>query len=251
MILEEEGKKLKKRAYDLLSRSVFVLRVDSGSCNGCDISVLASLTPLYDVERFGVKVVYSPRQADVILITGPITRQFYPAMKIIYESTPKPCVVVACGSCASSGGIWYNTYGTLGGADKVVPVDVYIPGCPPRPAAIIQGMLVALDVLEQKIKKLEYSEEKEWKTTESELKFGGLLKSYSVFRSLKLDCRRYLGYKLGNKFLMDYAEIMRNCNSLEELKKKTTGLLSRWNNDSRIKEIIELLNKRVEDYLKG
>ncbi len=140
--------------YDRLKRSVYLLHVDAGSCNGCDIEVLDVLTPYFDVERFGVKLVASPKQADVMLVTGPVTRQFKRFLKRVYEYLPKPTAVIACGSCACGGGIWHDTYNVLGGVDKVIPVDAYIPGCPPRPSAIIHGVLVALGVLNQRIRRV-------------------------------------------------------------------------------------------------
>ena len=102
-----------------------------GACNGCDIEVINVLTPYYDAERFGIKLVGSPRHADVILISGPVTRQVEPALKRLVEAVPNPKLTFAIGSCATGGGCWFDTYNVMGGADKVTPVDYYIPGCPP------------------------------------------------------------------------------------------------------------------------
>ncbi|MGD8587178.1 MAG: NADH-quinone oxidoreductase subunit B family protein [Chloroflexota bacterium] len=124
--------------------SPWIIHFNSGSCNGCDIEILATLTPRYDLERFGVKLQGSPRHADVLLCTGPVTRQARDRLVRIYAQMPEPKFVVAIGSCALSGGAFRNCYNTLGGIDEVIPVDAYIPGCPPRPEAIIDGIFKLL-----------------------------------------------------------------------------------------------------------
>ena len=132
-------------------KSLWVYHVNTGACNGCDIEVINVLTPYYDAERFGIKLVGSPRHADVLLVCGPVTRQVASAVKRVYEATPAPKLVFAIGSCACGGGIWYDTYSVLGGAVKVLPVDFYIPGCPPRPEAILYGVAVALGLAPKKV----------------------------------------------------------------------------------------------------
>lgn len=127
--------------------SPWVIHYNSGSCNGCDIEILATLTPRYDLERFGVKLEGSPRHADVLLATGPVTRQSRDRLLRIYEQMPDPKFVVAIGSCALSGGVFHGSYNVLGGIDEVLPVSAYIPGCPPRPEAIIQGVVALLQSL--------------------------------------------------------------------------------------------------------
>ena len=126
----------------LFPKSLWVYHVNAGACNGCDIEVINVLTPYYDAERFGIKLVGSPRHADVLLVSGPVTRQVAPAVRRLYEATPAPKLVFAIGSCACGGGIWHDSYNIIGGADKVLPVDFYIPGCPPRPEAILYGVAV-------------------------------------------------------------------------------------------------------------
>jgi NADH-quinone oxidoreductase B subunit len=128
-------------------KSPWVIHFNSGACNGCDIEIVALLTPKYDVERFGVKLEPSPRHADVLLVTGSVTHQCAERLKRIYEQMPQPKFVVAIGACACSGGVFQGTYGTLGGVDKVLPVNAYIPGCPPRPEAIIDGVVKLLNAL--------------------------------------------------------------------------------------------------------
>lgn len=124
--------------------SPWVVHFNSGSCNGCDIEILATLTPRYDLERLGVKLKGSPRHADVLLCTGPVTRQARERLIRVYEQMHDPKFVVAVGSCALSGGVFHECYNVMGGIDQVIPVDAYIPGCPPRPEAIIDGVVKLL-----------------------------------------------------------------------------------------------------------
>jgi NADH-quinone oxidoreductase B subunit len=121
-------------------KSPWILHFNSGGCNACDIEVLAALTPRFDVERFGILLKGSPRHADVLVVTGPITRQVAARLKRVYEQVPDPKFVVAVGACSISGGVFQDCYNVLKGVDKAVPVDVYVPGCPPRPDAIIYGV---------------------------------------------------------------------------------------------------------------
>jgi NADH-quinone oxidoreductase B subunit len=125
-------------------KSPWVLHFNSGACNGCDIEVVALLTPRYDVERFGILLEPSPRHADVLLVTGVVTKQVADRLKRIYEQMPSPKFVVAIGACACSGGVFEGNYNVVGGVDKIIPVDVYIPGCAPKPEAIIDGVVKLL-----------------------------------------------------------------------------------------------------------
>lgn len=131
-----------------LANSPWLVHYNSGSCNGCDIEILATLTPRYDLERIGIKLQGSPRHADVLVCTGPVTRQSRDRLQRIYEQMPEPKFVVAVGTCSISGGVFHDCYNILGGIDKVIPVDVYIPGCPPRPEAIINGVALLLKQLQ-------------------------------------------------------------------------------------------------------
>ncbi|HHH82131.1 MAG TPA: NADH-quinone oxidoreductase subunit B [Chloroflexi bacterium] len=127
--------------------SPWVLHFNSGSCNGCDIEILATLTPHFDLERFGVKLMGSPRHADILLCTGAVTRQARDRLIRIYEQMHEPKFVVAIGSCALSGGVFRGCYNVMGGISEVLPVSAYIPGCPPRPEAIIDGVVKLLAAL--------------------------------------------------------------------------------------------------------
>ncbi|MCB0007347.1 MAG: NADH-quinone oxidoreductase subunit B family protein [Anaerolineales bacterium] len=124
--------------------SPWLIHYNSGSCNGCDIEILATLTPRYDVERLGVRLQGSPRHADVLICTGPVTLQSKERLRRIYEQMPEPKFVVAVGSCAISGGVFQGCYNVVGHIDEVLPVDIYVPGCPPRPEAIIDGVVKLL-----------------------------------------------------------------------------------------------------------
>jgi len=131
------------------NRSLWVFHLNSGSCNGCEIEIVATLMPRYDPERFGIKLVGSPKHADVILVTGPVTKKMADRVKRTYEQVPDPKVVMCVGTCGESGGVFYDSYSLAGPIDDVIPVDVYVSGCPPRPEAIIHGVVKALAKLER------------------------------------------------------------------------------------------------------
>jgi len=132
----------------VLGRSLHLRHLDAGSCNACDWELTALLNPVYDVRRLGIDFVASPRHADGVVVTGPVTRNLRSAVLRTFEAVPDPRVVIAVGACAASGGIVGEGYASAGGVDRVLPVDVYIPGCPPRPEAIIFGILVAIGRLD-------------------------------------------------------------------------------------------------------
>ena len=130
--------------HRVLGRSLHLRHLDAGSCNACDWELTALLNPVYDVRRLGIDFVASPRHADGVVVTGPVTRNLETAVRRTIEAVPEPRVVIAVGACAVSGGIAGESYASAGGVDRLLPVDVYIPGCPPRPEAIIFGLLVAV-----------------------------------------------------------------------------------------------------------
>ncbi len=142
--LQSIGSELKARIDKVLGRSLHVREVDAGSCNGCEVEIVGLNSPVYDIERFGIHFVASPRHADLLLVTGPVSRNMELALRKTYDAMPAPRLVVAVGACGCSGGIFGQNYASLGGVDKVVPVDVYIPGCPPNPHALLHGILTAI-----------------------------------------------------------------------------------------------------------
>jgi len=133
------------------AKSPWIMHFDCGSCNGCDIEVLACLTPLYDVERFGVVNVGNPKHADVLLVTGTVNHRNKKVLKNIYDQMPEPKAVIAIGACGNTGGIFRECYNVVGGIDKIIPVDVYVPGCPAKPEAIIDGVVAGLGKFAQKV----------------------------------------------------------------------------------------------------
>jgi Ni,Fe-hydrogenase III small subunit/ferredoxin len=142
---DETAQRLQKKSHQIFGRSLQIREVDAGSCNGCDYEINGLNNPFNDLERFGIHFVASPRHADLLLVTGPAARNMERALLKTYEATPEPKLVVAVGACACSGGIFRDSYATRAGIDTVVPVDAYIPGCPPRPQAILHGILKVLD----------------------------------------------------------------------------------------------------------
>jgi Ni,Fe-hydrogenase III small subunit len=140
----EVGRQLTRKIHRILGRSLAIREVDAGSCNGCELEIVALNNSVHDIERFGIHFVASPRHADMLLVTGPVSRNMELALRKTYDATPAPRLVVAVGACACSGGIFGQNYASLGGVDKIIPVDVYIPGCPPNPHALLHGILNAI-----------------------------------------------------------------------------------------------------------
>ena len=143
MTVDESIASMKASLLKKIKRSAYVYRVDCGGCNGCEIEIFATLSPLFDAERFGIKVVPSPRHADILLFTGAVTRAMRSPALRAWQSAPDPKICISYGACGNSGGIFHDLYCVWGGTDKIVPVDVYIPGCPPTPAATLYGFATA------------------------------------------------------------------------------------------------------------
>jgi len=141
---------MKKVSAWALKKSPWIYRLNSGACNACDIEVIAALTPRFDPERFGCLLKASPRHADVLVITGPVTMQISDRFKRVYDQVPDPKVVVAVGSCCLTQGVYEGSYSIVGPVDKVIPTDVMVPGCPPRPQAILDGLLRSFSILQEK-----------------------------------------------------------------------------------------------------
>ncbi len=146
---EATGRELQARINRVLGRSLHIREVDAGSCNGCEIEIVGLNSPVYDIERFGIHFVASPRHADMLLVTGPVTRNMELALRKTYDAMPAPRLVVAVGACGCSGGIFGQNYASCGGVDRVIPVDVYIPGCPPNPHALLHGIRLAIGRLDE------------------------------------------------------------------------------------------------------
>lgn len=143
--------RLRDKIRNVLGRSLQIREVDAGSCNGCEVEITGLNSPIYDAERLGIRFVASPRHADMLLVTGPVTRDMEIPLKKAYNATPEPRLVVAVGACGCSGGIFGCNYASLGGVDQVIPVDVYIPGCPPPPQALLHGILLAVGRLQERL----------------------------------------------------------------------------------------------------
>ncbi|MBP7795702.1 MAG: NADH-quinone oxidoreductase subunit B family protein [Elusimicrobiales bacterium] len=133
-------------------KSPWIIHFNTGACNGCDIEIVDALTPRYDVERFGMLLKGTPRHADVMVVSGPLTRQQAKRFKRIYDQIPNPKFVLAVGTCACSGGVFDGCYGVVGGIDKVIPVSAYIPGCPARPEALLDAVVKLITQLEKSAK---------------------------------------------------------------------------------------------------
>ena len=138
------GKRLEEAIRKRFSRSLVIREVDAGSCNGCELEIIAMNNPIYNCERFGISFTASPRFADMLLVTGPVSHNMEIALKRTYEATPDPKLVVAVGDCGMNGGIFGESYASLGGVASVIPVDAVIPGCPPTPADLLAGILAVV-----------------------------------------------------------------------------------------------------------
>ena len=149
--LDDKIAEAKGKLLNNIKKSVYIYRVDCGGCNGCEIEIFATITSVFDAERFGIKNTPSPRHADILVYTGAMTRAMrMPAIRA-YEAAPDPKLVVSYGACGCTGGIFHDNYCVWGGTDKIIPVDVYIPGCPPTPAQTIYGFAITLGLLDQKL----------------------------------------------------------------------------------------------------
>jgi Ni,Fe-hydrogenase III small subunit len=144
-VLVELGRALEMRARRLFGRSITIREVDAGSCNGCELEIHALNNAVYDVERFGIKFAASPRHADVLLVTGPVTHNMRTALERTYAATPDPKWVIAAGDCAAGCGVFAESYATVGSVSAVVPIDLVIPGCPPKPIDLLKGLLSLME----------------------------------------------------------------------------------------------------------
>jgi Ni,Fe-hydrogenase III small subunit len=216
-----------------IHRSIYVYRVDCGGCNGCEIEIFAALTPLFDVERFGIKVVSSPRHADVLVYTGSMTRSMrVPALRA-YHAAPDPKICVAYGACGCSGGIFHDVYCVWGGADKFIPIDVYIPGCPPTPPATVYGFAMALGLLSQKLKATHHVRAEDEHTLPRHPEIPSALRV-----EIEREARRMAGYWHGKRIAEAFFDLM-NSDS-QHVEKKVQDYFQQQD-DPRLTEIMTRL----------
>jgi Ni,Fe-hydrogenase III small subunit len=139
------GNQLQQRILDILGRALCIRHVDAGSCNGCELEIHALNNPVYNIEGLGIRFVASPRHADLLLVTGPVTRNMELALRRVYDATPEPRLVVAIGDCGCTGGVFGESYASAGRVSNVIPVNIAVPGCPPNPNRILAGILTAVE----------------------------------------------------------------------------------------------------------
>lgn len=203
MTLDESVVKAKSALLNDIKRSVYIYRCDCGGCNGCEIEIFSSITPLFDVERFGIKNTPSPRHADILVYTGAVTRAMrMPAIRA-YEGAPDPKLVVSYGACGCTGGIFHDNYCVWGGTDKLFPVDVYIPGCPPTPPQTIYGFAIALGLLGQKLHRSDQTEEP---GVQVSLRYEDI--PYKVRVSIERQARLYSGYCTGSDLSDEFLNVL-------------------------------------------
>ncbi len=238
---DEAVDKLKGALLKDIQRSAYVYRVDCGGCNGCEIEIFAAITPIFDAERFGIKVVSSPRHADILVYTGAVTRSMrIPALRA-YHAAPDPKICVAYGACGCSGGIFHDLYCVWGGADKIVPIDMYIPGCPPTPLATIHGFAVALGLLQQKMQATCYEQGDE---DRSALSFPNIHPDLRI--EVEREARRMAGYWHGKNIAHTFLQMMASSDreaAMAGLQQYLDG-----KDDPRLSEI---LGRLKEIYLKN
>ena len=233
---DEVTDKLKGILLKDIQRSCYVYRVDCGGCNGCEIEIFAAITPIFDAERFGIKVVSSPRHADVLVFTGPMTRSMrVPALRA-YHAAPDPKVCVAYGACGCSGGIFHDLYGVWGGADKILPIDMYIPGCPPTPLATVYGFAVALGLLKQKMQAVHHVQAD---GEHSQLLFADVPLDLRI--EVEREARRMAGYWAGRNIANIFLGLIQDGDS-----KQAIGDIEEYlkeQDDPRLTEIIRRLEE--------
>jgi len=232
--LDESATALKQTLLRDIKRSAYVYRVDCGGCNGCEIEIFAAITPLFDAERFGIKVVPSPRHADILLFTGAVTRAMrVPALRA-YEAAPDPKICISYGACGCGGGIFHDLYCVWGGSDTIVPIDVWIPGCPPTPAATIYGFAVALGLLDQKIKGVNHQQQENEKAS---LLLPETLPELRIL--IEREARRLAGYRQGREISDQFLGLLQNGDA-----NTVSGNIEQWlqsANDPRLNEIVHRL----------
>lgn len=226
-----------------IKRSFSVFRIDCGSCNGCEIEIFAGISPLWDPERFGFKLVANPRHADILLVTGPVTRQMYYTLLRAYEAAPEPKIVVAFGACGISGGIFHDSYGVWGGVQKVIPVDVYIPGCPPHPASIIYGLANALGLVEQKQKAQKFQNQD---LLPNQIQ-ASLVGDLNFEKDLMIKARFLMSYVFANELFDKFISALQLCQNSKDSNLARQCILDAINQeeDPRFKECLARLFNEI------
>ncbi|CZE47859.1 NADH-quinone oxidoreductase subunit B family protein [Campylobacter geochelonis] len=229
-----------------IKRSFSVYRIDCGSCNGCEIEIFAAITPMWDPERFGFKLVANPRHADILICSGPVTRQMYYPLLRAYEATPDPKIVVAFGACGSSGGIFYDAYSVWGGVDKIIPVDVFIPGCPPHPASVIYGLGMALGIIDQKLKEHSYDNDTTLAPQVKQSIIGNIL----FERDLQAESKRLMSYVFGRVLFEKYIKAIKSSKDIKDALLTKNALIEAIHkeDDPRYAECMAILHNEI--YLK-
>ena len=241
--LPPNSQKLKDALIKEIRRSAYVYRVDCGGCNACEIEIFAATTPIFDTERFGIKIVASPRHPDILLYTGAVTRAMRAPALRAYEAAPDPKIVISYGACGCDGGIFHDLYCVWGGTDKIVPVDVYIPGCPPTPAATIFGFAVALGLLDQKLKAKVHHPEMQ----KASLKHTEIPLDIKVM--IERQARLLAGYVQGQRIADDVMDVLETC-SADDVDQKISAYLA-TKNDPRLTEIVNILLSKTMAALTG
>ncbi|WP_434138612.1 NADH-quinone oxidoreductase subunit B family protein [Photobacterium leiognathi] len=241
--LPPNSQKLKDALIKQIRRSAYVYRVDCGGCNACEIEIFAATTPVFDAERFGIKVVASPRHADILLFTGAVTRAMRAPALRAYEAAPDPKIVISYGACGCDGGIFHDLYCVWGGTDKIVPVDVYIPGCPPTPAATIYGFAVALGLLDQKLKAKTHNPDEQ----KASLKHTEIPLDIKVM--IERQARLLAGYVQGQRIADEVMDVLATC-SADNVDSKISDYLAE-KDDPRLTEIVNILLSKTMAALTG
>lgn len=232
--VDAQTQQLKKTLLKDIQRSAYVYRVDCGGCNGCEIEIFSAITPIFDAERFGIKVVASPRHADILLFTGAVTRAMRSPALRAYESAPDPKICISYGACGCGGGIFHDLYCVWGGSDTIVPIDVYIPGCPPTPAATLYGFAVALGLLEQKLHGSSHQQ-----TDQEQAVLPHPAAPLDLRVMLEREARRMAGYRQGREISDAFLSLL--LSSPQAVLEAQMQAYLAQNNDPRLSEIVHCL----------